>query len=187
MSGTNLHSHSVLCRLLIAGTDSSGLQQILSLLEPTEDLLLTSSYLSHSNLTGGHTNLLVTEYLNAFGSRWCSWSVRTAVVGEGAGGLFEERVVGGRGGSGFWGSQMCAFLQVSQAGLLTSFVSPQLLRLYQLLLFTLPGTPMFSYGDEIGLEGAGLPGQVTLAACPAQWERLCSSITVVLWLAADRP
>lgn len=99
----------------------------------------------------------------------------------------EERVLGGRGRSGFWGSQVCAFLQGSQAGLLTSFVSPQLLRLYQLLLFTLPGTPVFSYGDEIGLEGAGLPGQVMRAACPARWERLCSSITVVLWLAADRP
>lgn len=109
-------------RLLIAGTDSSDLQQILRLLEPTKDLLLTSSYLSHSSLTGNHTNFLVTQYLDAFGSNWCSWSV-------------------------------------SQAGLLTSFVSPQLLRLYQLLLFTLPGTPVFSYGDEIGLEGAGLPGQ----------------------------
>lgn len=109
-------------RLLIAGTDSSDLQQILRLLEPTRDLLLTSSYLSHSSLTGNHTNFLVTQYLDAFGSNWCSWSV-------------------------------------SQAGLLTSFVSPQLLRLYQLLFFTLPGTPVFSYGDEIGLEGAGLPGQ----------------------------
>uniref|UniRef100_A0A8C6FM98 Solute carrier family 3 member 2 n=1 Tax=Moschus moschiferus TaxID=68415 RepID=A0A8C6FM98_MOSMO len=109
-------------RLLIAGTDSSDLQQILSLLEPTKDLLLTSSYLSHSNLTGNHTNVRVTRYLDAFGSRWCSWSV-------------------------------------SQAGLLTSFVSPQLLRLYQLLLFTLPGTPVFNYGDEIGLEGASPPGQ----------------------------
>ncbi|KAJ1065737.1 hypothetical protein CapIbe_022503 [Capra ibex] len=109
-------------RLLIAGTDSSDLQQILRLLEPTKDLLLTSSYLSHSSLTGNHTNFLVTQYLDAFGSNWCSWSV-------------------------------------SQAGLLTSFVSPQLLRLYQLLLFTLPGTPVFSYGDEIGLEGAGLSGQ----------------------------
>lgn len=172
---------------MIAGTDSSDLQQILSLLEPTKDLLLTSSYLSHSNLTGSHTNLLVTEYLNAFGSRWCSWSVRTAAVGDGAGGRLGERVLGGRGRSGLRGSQVRPLLQGSQAGLLTSFVSPQLLRLYQLLLFTLPGTPVFSYGDEIGLEGAGLPGQVTLAACPAQGERLCSSITVVLWLAADRP
>ncbi|XP_036002926.1 4F2 cell-surface antigen heavy chain-like [Fundulus heteroclitus] len=29
--------------------------------------------------------------------------------------------------------------------------SPDLRRLYQLLLFTLPGTPVFTYGDEIGL------------------------------------
>nr|XP_045373693.1 4F2 cell-surface antigen heavy chain [Camelus bactrianus] len=109
-------------RLLIAGTDSSDLQQILSLLESTKDLLLTSSYLSDSRFTGNHTDFLVTQYLNATGSHWCSWSV-------------------------------------SQAGLLTSFVPLQLLRLYQLLLFTLPGTPVFSYGDEIGLEEAALPGQ----------------------------
>uniref|UniRef100_A0A8D1LDK5 Amino acid transporter heavy chain SLC3A2 n=1 Tax=Sus scrofa TaxID=9823 RepID=A0A8D1LDK5_PIG len=109
-------------RLLIAGTDSSDLQQILSLLEPTKDLLLTSSYLSNSSFTGKQTSFLVTQYLNATGSRWCSWSL-------------------------------------SQAGLLTSSVPSHLLRLYQLLLFTLPGTPVFSYGDEIGLEEAVLPGQ----------------------------
>ncbi|XP_057581977.1 4F2 cell-surface antigen heavy chain isoform X1 [Hippopotamus amphibius kiboko] len=113
-------------RLLIAGTDSSDLQQILSLLESTKDLLLTSSYLSNSSFTGEHTSFLVNQYLDAFGSHWCSWSL-------------------------------------SQAGLLTSFVPPQLLRLYQLLLFTLPGTPVFSYGDEIGLEEAALPGQPVTA------------------------
>lgn len=37
-------------------------------------------------------------------------------------------------------------------GHLASVVTPKLLRLYQLLLFTLPGTPVFNYGDEIGLE-----------------------------------
>lgn len=30
--------------------------------------------------------------------------------------------------------------------------SSDLVRLYQLLLFTLPGTPVFTYGDEIGLQ-----------------------------------
>ncbi|KAK5848500.1 hypothetical protein PBY51_006108 [Eleginops maclovinus] len=30
-----------------------------------------------------------------------------------------------------------------------------LIRLYQLLLFTMPGTPVFSYGDEIGLQAVG--------------------------------
>ncbi|XP_052570862.1 LOW QUALITY PROTEIN: 4F2 cell-surface antigen heavy chain [Peromyscus californicus insignis] len=109
-------------RLLIAGTDSSDLQQIVSILDSTSDLLLTSSYLSNSSFTGEHTELLVTRYLNASGSHWCSWSV-------------------------------------SQAGLLTASVPAQLLRLYQLLLFTLPGTPVFSYGDEIGLQAAVLPGQ----------------------------
>lgn len=109
-------------RLLIAGTDSSNLQQIVSILESTGDLLLTSSYLSNSSFTGEHTELLVTRYLNATGSHWCSWSV-------------------------------------SQAGLLTASVPAQLLRLYQLMLFTLPGTPVFSYGDEIGLQAAVLPGQ----------------------------
>ncbi|KAK2100291.1 4F2 cell-surface antigen heavy chain [Saguinus oedipus] len=109
-------------RLLIAGTNSSDLQQILSLLESNKDLLLTSSYLSNSSFTGEHTKSLVTQYLNATGNRWCSWSL-------------------------------------SQAGLLTSFLPAQLLRLYQLMLFTLPGTPVFSYGDEIGLEAAAVPGQ----------------------------
>ncbi|XP_017515726.3 amino acid transporter heavy chain SLC3A2 [Manis javanica] len=109
-------------KLLIAGTESSDLQQILHLLESTKDLLLTSSYLSNSSFTGKHAEVLVTQYLNTTGSHWGSWSL-------------------------------------SQAGLLTSFVPAQLLRLYQLLLFTLPGTPVFSYGDEIGLEAATLPGQ----------------------------
>ncbi|KAM4611489.1 solute carrier family 3 member 2a [Polymixia lowei] len=37
--------------------------------------------------------------------------------------------------------------------------TPALVRLYQLLLLTLPGTPVFTYGDEIGLraQGAGSP------------------------------
>ncbi|XP_070344133.1 amino acid transporter heavy chain SLC3A2 isoform X2 [Equus asinus] len=109
-------------RLLIAGTESSDLHQIRSLLESTKDLLLTSSYLSNPSFTGKHVEFLVTQYLNTTGSRWCSWSL-------------------------------------SQTGLLTSFVPAQLLRLYQLLLFTLPGTPVFSYGDEIGLEAAVPPGQ----------------------------
>ncbi|KAM6909557.1 solute carrier family 3 member 2a [Xenentodon cancila] len=33
--------------------------------------------------------------------------------------------------------------------------TPGLLRLYQLLLFTMPGTPVFTYGDEIGLQAVG--------------------------------
>ncbi|XP_039997428.1 solute carrier family 3 member 2a [Xiphias gladius] len=32
--------------------------------------------------------------------------------------------------------------------------TPSLIRLYQLLLFTMPGTPVFTYGDEIGLRAA---------------------------------
>lgn len=55
-------------------------------------------------------------------------------------------------------SRWCSW-SLSQKGLLTSVVPAQLLRLYQLLLFTLPGTPVFSYGDEIGLKAAALPGQ----------------------------
>ncbi|XP_030286772.1 4F2 cell-surface antigen heavy chain-like [Sparus aurata] len=31
-------------------------------------------------------------------------------------------------------------------------MTPGLIRLYQLLLFTMPGTPVFTYGDEIGLQ-----------------------------------
>ncbi|EHB02108.1 4F2 cell-surface antigen heavy chain [Heterocephalus glaber] len=118
----NITKSSSKDRLFIAGTNSSNMQQLLSLLESTQDVLLTSSYLSSPSPTGEHMKFLVNQYLNISAGRWCSWSV-------------------------------------SQAGLLTSFVPSQLLRLYQLLLFTLPGTPVFSYGDELGLQAASLPGQ----------------------------
>lgn len=154
-------------RLLIAGTGFSTLEQILILLKFTKDLLLTSSYLSDRIFTGEHIKSLVTQYLNITDSHWCSWSVSTMVVGEGAGGVLEERGVGRRG-QWLWGSSARPFLQSSQAGLLTSVVPVHLLRLYQMLFFTLPGTPVFNYGDEIGLEAA-LPGQVLHAASPAQW------------------
>ena len=36
-------------------------------------------------------------------------------------------------------------------GHLASLVGPSMVNFYQLLLLTLPGTPVFSYGDEIGL------------------------------------
>ncbi|KAM9354793.1 amino acid transporter heavy chain SLC3A2-like [Pholidichthys leucotaenia] len=44
-------------------------------------------------------------------------------------------------------------------GHLASLVGPALVRLHQLLLLTLPGTPIFNYGDEIGLmdEGTKFP------------------------------
>uniref|UniRef100_A0A3Q3XDV9 Glycosyl hydrolase family 13 catalytic domain-containing protein n=1 Tax=Mola mola TaxID=94237 RepID=A0A3Q3XDV9_MOLML len=47
----------------------------------------------------------------------------------------------------------------SLGGHLASMVGPVLVRLYQLLLLTLPGTPVISYGDEIGLmdEGTKFP------------------------------
>ncbi|XP_045710705.1 LOW QUALITY PROTEIN: 4F2 cell-surface antigen heavy chain-like [Phyllostomus hastatus] len=113
-------------RLLIAGTESSSLEEILRLLGVSRDLLLTSSYLSASGFTGKQMEELVTQYLNATDNRWCSWSL-------------------------------------SQAGLLASVVPAHLLRLYHLLLFTLPGTPVFSSGDEIGLKAAALPGQPATA------------------------
>uniref|UniRef100_A0A3B4BE00 Uncharacterized protein n=1 Tax=Periophthalmus magnuspinnatus TaxID=409849 RepID=A0A3B4BE00_9GOBI len=44
----------------------------------------------------------------------------------------------------------------AQGEQLTNQISaPGLTRLYQLLLFTMPGTPVFTYGDEIGLMGQG--------------------------------
>lgn len=109
-------------RLLIAGTASSKLQDmqdILGLLQPTTNLLLTSSYLSGS-AGNSSTEALVVQYLDIVGDGWCSWTS-------------------------------------SQGPLMTAFVPPTLLRLYHLLFFTLPGTPVFSYGDEIGLEP--VPGQ----------------------------
>lgn len=156
------------CRLLLVGTGSSGLRPTLDLLESTKDLLLTSSYLASSAFTAEDTKLLVTQYLNATDSHWCSWS-----VSPGSGGSREPVGAGGRGG--LWGSPVSRSPQLSQAGLLTSFVPAQLLRLYQLLLFTLPGTPVFSYGDEIGLQ-ATLPGQVPCALCPVHW---------VLWVVPE--
>lgn len=39
-------------------------------------------------------------------------------------------------------------------GHMASLVGPALVKLHQLLLLTLPGTPIFSYGDEIGLMDA---------------------------------
>lgn len=174
------------CRLLIAGTESSDLHQIRSLLESTKDLLLTSSYLSNPSFTGKHVEFLVTQYLNTTGSRWCSWSVSTTVVGVGQEAFWRKGVLGNGGRGGLWGSPVHPFLQLSQTGLLTSFVPAQLLRLYQLLLFTLPGTPVFSYGDEIGLEAAVPPGQVLLAASPVRCWRWCSSIMMALWMRADR-
>ncbi|XP_074087345.1 amino acid transporter heavy chain SLC3A2 [Macrotis lagotis] len=56
------------------------------------------------------------------------------------------------------GHTWCAWTY-SQVGHLTSYVPAHLVRLYHLMLFTLPGTPIFSYGDEIGLAAATLPGQ----------------------------
>ncbi|XP_051942031.1 4F2 cell-surface antigen heavy chain-like [Hippocampus zosterae] len=48
------------------------------------------------------------------------------------------------------------------AGHLASLVGPALVPLYQLLLFTLPGTPVLQYGDEIGLmdEGTKFPRMI---------------------------
>lgn len=85
---------SALCRLLIAGTESSDLQHILSLLEFTKDLLLTSSYLSSSHVSRQHVKFLVTHYLNVTDSRWCSWSVSTTVVGGGQEVFWRKRVLG---------------------------------------------------------------------------------------------
>ncbi|XP_071750356.1 solute carrier family 3 member 2a [Centroberyx gerrardi] len=40
--------------------------------------------------------------------------------------------------------------------------TPALVRLYQLLLLTMPGTPVFTYGDEIGLQAQGAEAPVML-------------------------
>ncbi|XP_067400163.1 amino acid transporter heavy chain SLC3A2 isoform X2 [Emydura macquarii macquarii] len=48
---------------------------------------------------------------------------------------------------------------------MASLVNERLLRLYHMLLFTLPGTPFTNYGDEIGLQE--LPGQ---NASRMQWD-----------------
>lgn len=54
-------------------------------------------------------------------------------------------------------------------GHLASLVPPAHVKLYQLLLLTLPGTPVFSYGDEIGLmdgvRAAQLANRPALRCC----------------------
>lgn len=57
----------------------------------------------------------------------------------------EQRSVG-------WGLGATEWHQMSKLA-----TTPALIRLYQLLLFTMPGTPVFTYGDEIGLQA----GQVS--------------------------
>ncbi|KAM8826801.1 amino acid transporter heavy chain SLC3A2-like [Synchiropus picturatus] len=52
-------------------------------------------------------------------------------------------------------SQLAWSLGGPRDGHLASLVSSSLVRLYQLMLFTLPGTPVFKYGDEIGLVDQG--------------------------------
>lgn len=46
-----------------------------------------------------------------------------------------------------WGLGAAKLTQLSSVAKTTP-----LIRLYQLLLFTMPGTPVFTYGDEIGLQ-----------------------------------
>lgn len=59
-------------------------------------------------------------------------------------------------------------LSRTTVGHLATQVSPKLLRLYQLLLFTLPGTPVFNYGDEIGLED--LIGEASVITPTMVWD-----------------
>jgi len=49
-----------------------------------------------------------------------------------------------------WGLGAAQLHQLSKQA-----VSQAMIRLYQLLLFTMPGTPVFTYGDEIGLQAQG--------------------------------
>lgn len=55
-----------------------------------------------------------------------------------------------------------------QLGHMASAVHEKLLRVYQLLLFTLEGTPFTLYGDEIGLKD--LPGQPASSSPYMQWD-----------------
>ncbi|XP_062820872.1 amino acid transporter heavy chain SLC3A2 isoform X2 [Anolis carolinensis] len=57
----------------------------------------------------------------------------------------------------------------TSSGYLDAFRGEQLLRLYHMLLYTLPGTPFTDYGDEIGLRD--LPGQpAASSAIRMQWD-----------------
>lgn len=56
-----------------------------------------------------------------------------------------------------WGMGAAQLSQLS-----TLIKNPDLIRLYQLLLFTMPGTPVFTYGDEIGLQAAQVRSEMDL-------------------------
>lgn len=56
-------------------------------------------------------------------------------------------------------------------GHMASLVNEKLFRVYQLLLFTLPGTPISLYGDEIGLKD--LPSKPAQSSRPnMQWDEV---------------
>uniref|UniRef100_A0A803K247 Solute carrier family 3 (amino acid transporter heavy chain), member 2 n=2 Tax=Xenopus tropicalis TaxID=8364 RepID=A0A803K247_XENTR len=58
-----------------------------------------------------------------------------------------------------------------QMGHMASLVNEKLFRVYQLLLFTLPGTPISLYGDEIGLKD--LPSKPAQSSRPnMQWDEV---------------
>lgn len=71
-----------------------------------------------------------------------------------------------------WGLGASQQMQLSKLA-----TSAALVRLYQLLLFTMPGTPVFTYGDEIGLQ-AGQVGSSMDLKYRSQKRRLQNSSSV---------
>ncbi|MEE6528295.1 hypothetical protein FKM82_030423, partial [Ascaphus truei] len=116
------HSTEGNARVLLAATDDSRSDRVLTLLNQTEMGLLSSRYLlGNDNTSVSSPGERIKQYLEAAGDQWINWAVGGPRVGH-----------------------------------MASLVPEKLLRVYHLLLFTLPGTPLTLYGNEIGLKD--LPG-----------------------------
>ncbi|CAH2325075.1 4F2 cell-surface antigen heavy chain [Pelobates cultripes] len=116
---TSNYSTEEKARVLLASTDESYFENVLTLLNKTDVGLLSSRFLVAANSSNQGENPLgnrITQYLEEVGDQWNSWAIGGPRVGH-----------------------------------LASLVEENLLHVYQFLLFTLKGTPITQYGDEIGL------------------------------------
>lgn len=65
--------------------------------------------------------------------------------------------------------------------------TPALVRLYQLLLFTMPGTPVFTYGDEIGLREGNVSSTKIQFSCSQNFSKFLNSSLFSLKQGSDAP
>ncbi|TNN87373.1 4F2 cell-surface antigen heavy chain [Liparis tanakae] len=115
-------------RVLIGVTERSAAQDVSALLNSTGVDLLISGVLLPGDTDGIERAQSVQLLYSSHSQLKLAWNLGGRVQGH----------LGGR-----------------DQGHLASLVGPNLVRQHQLLLLTLPGTPVFNYGDEIGLMDEG--------------------------------